>query len=59
MPAAQTAELKAVWGKHPHRFSTTTDPRILALAVPAWINQPKEITEKRRPNGCLTQRGTA
>lgn len=32
--------------KHPHRFNTTTDPKILALPGPAWINQPKETIEK-------------
>jgi len=36
----------AARAKHPHRFGTTTDPKILALPGPAWINQPKETTEK-------------
>lgn len=34
--------LAAARAKHPHRFSTTTDPKILALPGPAWINEPKE-----------------
>lgn len=38
--------LAAARARHPHRFSTTTDPKILALPGPAWINQPPEITEK-------------
>ena len=38
--------LAAARNKHPHRFTTTTDPKILALPGPAWINQPKENTEK-------------
>lgn len=32
--------------KNPARFTTTTDPKILALPGPAWINQPQETTEK-------------
>jgi putative transposase len=38
--------LAAARNKHPHRFTTTTDPKILDLPGPAWINQPKETTEK-------------
>ncbi|GAA4705848.1 hypothetical protein GCM10025781_26470 [Kocuria gwangalliensis] len=37
--------LAAARARHPHRFSTTTDPKILALPGPAWINQPKENPE--------------
>jgi putative transposase len=39
--------LAAARAKHPHRFTTTTDPKILALPRPAWINQPKETTGKQ------------
>lgn len=38
--------LAAARSKHRQRFPTTTDPKILALPGPAWINQPKETTEK-------------
>jgi transposase InsO family protein len=38
--------LAAARAKHPHRFGTTTDPKILALPGPAWINQPNETPEK-------------
>lgn len=38
--------LAAARAKHPNRFSTATDPKILALPGPAWINQPKTTTEK-------------
>lgn len=30
--------------KHSNRF-TTTDPKILALPGPAWINEPKKTAE--------------
>jgi hypothetical protein len=42
----RSATLAAARAKHPERFTTTTDPKILALPGPAWINQPKEITEQ-------------
>jgi putative transposase len=42
----RSATLAAARAKHPERFNTTTDPQILALPGPAWINQPKEITEQ-------------
>lgn len=39
--------LAAARAKHPHRFSTTTDPKILALPESAWINDPaKRVKEK-------------
>ena len=41
----RSAALAAVRARHPERF-TTTDPRILALPGPAWINKPKDITEQ-------------
>lgn len=36
--------LAAARARHPHRFNTATDPKILSLPGPAWINQPKETT---------------
>lgn len=36
--------LAAARAKHPHRFSTITDPKILALPGPSWINEPKKTT---------------
>ena len=34
------AALAAARATHPERFSTTADPKILALPTHAWINQP-------------------
>ncbi|PCC45019.1 IS3 family transposase [Brevibacterium aurantiacum] len=31
--------------KHSNRFTTATDPKILALPGPAWINEPKKMAE--------------
>ena len=42
----RSAALAAARAKHPERFTTTTDPKFLALPGPAWINQPKDITEQ-------------
>jgi putative transposase len=42
----RSATLAPARTKHPERFTTTTDPKILALPGPAGINQPKEITEQ-------------
>ncbi len=42
----RSAILAAARAKNPQRFSTTTDPKILALPGPAWINKPQEMTEK-------------
>jgi putative transposase len=42
----RSATLAKARAKHPERFTTTTDPKILALPGPAWINQPKEITDQ-------------
>lgn len=44
--AERSKTLAAARAKNPNRFATTTDPKILALPGPAWINQPKENTEK-------------
>lgn len=41
----RSATLAAARAKHPERFNTDTDPKILALPGAAWINQPKETTE--------------
>lgn len=39
--------LAAARAKHPHRFSTTADPKILALPESVWINDPaKRVKEK-------------
>lgn len=38
--------LAAARTKHPHRFTSATDPKILALPGPAWINKPQETTDK-------------
>jgi transposase InsO family protein len=31
-------------GRHPERFATTQDPKILAIPTTAWINQPADNT---------------
>ncbi|MCV7450519.1 DDE-type integrase/transposase/recombinase, partial [Micrococcus luteus] len=36
----RSAALAAARATHPERFSTTADPKILALPTHAWINQP-------------------
>ncbi len=41
---ARTAVLKAARAANPHRFSTTTDPKILDLPGTTWINKPMETT---------------
>lgn len=38
--------LAAARAAHPHRFATTTDPKILALPEAAWINQPTQTTNE-------------
>lgn len=42
----RTTTLAAAREKYPERFSTTTDPKILALPDKAWINQPTKEPEK-------------
>lgn len=37
--------LAAARAKHSNRFTTDTDPKILALPGPAWINEPKKTAE--------------
>ncbi|WP_028281080.1 hypothetical protein [Arthrobacter sp. H5] len=46
--AVKAQSLKDAGSPHetPQRFTTTTDPKILALPRPAWINQPKQIPEQ-------------
>ncbi|MHA7245176.1 IS3 family transposase [Paeniglutamicibacter antarcticus] len=38
--------LAAARAKHPERFTSSTDAKILALPGPAWINQPAEAIAK-------------
>ena len=46
--AKQRSEtLAAARAKNPERFSQNTDPKILDLPGSAWINQPKENTQKQ------------
>ncbi|GAC1369627.1 MAG: hypothetical protein NVSMB43_04380 [Pseudarthrobacter sp.] len=42
----RSATLAAARARHPERLTKKTDPKVLALPGPAWINQPKEITEQ-------------
>jgi hypothetical protein len=41
----RSATLAAARARHPERFATTTDPKILALPEAGWINRPKEDPE--------------
>ncbi len=41
----RSAALAAARAAHPERFTTTTDPKILALPANAWINPPAEPPE--------------
>ena len=36
--------LAAARSRHPERFATDQDPKILALPTTAWINQPADNT---------------
>jgi putative transposase len=36
--------LDAARARHPHRFATTTPPKILALPDTVWINRPADDT---------------
>jgi putative transposase len=40
----RSAALAAARAAHPERFNTSEDPKILALPVDAWINQPAAAT---------------
>jgi len=45
--AAETAKIRsqalaAARHRHPARFATTTDPKILDMPGDAWINQPQK-----------------
>ena len=42
----RSATLIAARTQHPERFSTTTDPKILALPGATWINKPAEKAEE-------------
>jgi putative transposase len=42
----RSATLAEARAKHPERFTTTTDPKILELPGPAWINRPLATTER-------------
>ncbi|WP_373084177.1 hypothetical protein [Sneathiella sp.] len=39
---------------HPHRFSTNSDPKILALPGTTWINKPLTTTEMKGPSTDVT-----
>jgi len=41
----RAAALAAARAAHPERFTTTADPKILALPEAAWINQPEQQYE--------------
>lgn len=41
----RSATLAAARAKHPERFTTNSDPKILAPPGAAWINRPMETTE--------------
>jgi len=47
LAAGKAAERSAVLAharrSHPERFATATDPKMLALPGPAWINQPIDV----------------
>ena len=49
LAAAKAAEravaLAAARGRHPERFATTEDPKILAIPATAWINQPADNSQ--------------
>jgi len=42
--AERAVVLAAARGRHPERFATTQDPKILAIPTTAWINQPADNT---------------
>ena len=42
--AERAVVLAAARNRHPERFGTTQDPKILAIPSPAWINQPADNT---------------
>ena len=42
--AERAAVLAAARGRHPERFATTQDPKILTIPTTAWINQPAHNT---------------
>ena len=40
--AKRSQTLEAARARHPERFSTSQDPKILAMPEAAWINNPKD-----------------
>ena len=40
--AKRSQALAAARARHPERFSTSNDPRLLALPEAAWINNPQD-----------------
>ena len=42
--AERATVLAAARSRHPERFTTTQDPKILAIPTTAWINQPADNT---------------
>ncbi|PQZ93067.1 IS3 family transposase [Arthrobacter sp. MYb227] len=44
LAAKRTQTLAAARARHPERFSTTNDPKILAMPEAAWINNPQQRT---------------
>lgn len=44
-PVQRSAILAAARAQTPERFSTSTDPKILALPEATWINKPSEKAE--------------
>ena len=46
MKAAERAVVLAgARSRHPERFATTQDPKILAIPTTAWINQPADNSQ--------------
>jgi len=43
--AERAVVLAAARGRHPERFATTEDPKILAIPTTAWINQPADNSQ--------------
>ena len=42
--ADRSTVLAAARSRHPERFATDQDPKILAIPTTAWINQPTDNT---------------
>jgi len=50
----RSAVLATVRAANPHRFSTNSDPKILALPGTTWINKPLTTTEMKDPSTDVT-----